>query len=480
MISKEQVDSLYKTFNESLVHFGGIICNDLVSGNIPPFHVELCELLSKEERVVLAAPRGFSKSTWVSRVYPLWCALFGKKKNILIISASEGLAVEHLRWIKLKVESDEIVKALFGELVSDKWSENHIILKLPNGEMVTIQAKGAEGQIRGFRPDCIILDDIETNESVESDERRKKLKNWLFTACINCLLPAGQLVLIGTVIHPLAVINDLLETPNGWTKRRWKAYIDGVEADGKSLWNELRPHSWLQQRKKEIGSFAFSAEYMNDPLSDETAPIKSHHIRYWSELPKQYSGVISVDPAYSEDNSSDWKVASLVLIDNNSNRYLGRYIRTHAPSGEFIDAILNMYLESRGFITAIGIPNSGVEKMFFNSVMKRAEERKIYAPFVELKNSFITGAGQKISNKKHRIIASLQPLFENGKYYIHTDHYEARDELLSIGISRHDDLVDTLCYAEQILTPYFEEKVEEVGRYGEEMVQTFKGYDYGY
>lgn len=479
MISKEKIDNLYKTLSGSLVHFGGIICNDLVSGDIPPFHVELCELLSKEERVVLAAPRGFSKSTWVSRVYPLWCGLFGKKKNILIISASEGLAVEHLRWIKLKVESDEIVKALFGDLVSDKWSENHIILKLPNGDMVTIQAKGAEGQIRGFRPDCIILDDIETNESVDSEDRRKKLKTWLFTACINCLLPEGQLILIGTVIHPLAVINDLLETPNGWTKRRWKAYVDG-EGEGKSLWNDLRPHSWLQQRKKEIGSFAFAAEYMNDPMADENAAIKSEQIRYWHELPSQYSSVIAVDPAYSEENSADWKVASLVLIDQNQSRYLGRYIRTHVPTGEFIDAILNMYLENRNTITAIGIPNSGVESLFFSSVVKRAEERKIYAPFVELKNSFITAAGQKISNKKNRIIASLQPLFENGKYYIHPDHYEAREELLTIGSSKNDDLVDTLCYAEQIITPYFGQEVQEVGRYGEEEYITPKGYDYGY
>ena len=53
----------------------------------------------------------------------------------------------------------------------------------------------------------------------------------------------------------------------------------------------------------------------------------------------------------------------------------------------------------------------------------------------------------------------LQPLFEQGKYYIHKNHVEAREELLTIGSSRWDDLVDTLAYAEQILTPmFFEEK----------------------
>jgi hypothetical protein len=57
--------------------------------------------------------------------------------------------------------------------------------------------------------------------------------------------------------------------------------------------------------------------------------------------------------------------------------------------------------------------------------------------------------------KKARITAALQPLFEQGKYFIHPDHLEAREELLTIGSSRWDDVVDSLAYAEQILTPSY-------------------------
>jgi hypothetical protein len=32
---------------------------------------------------------------------------------------------------------------------------------------------------------------------------------------------------------------------------------------------------------------------------------------------------------------------------------------------------------------------------------------------------------------------------------------EAKEELLSIGSSRHDDIVDAMAYAEQILTPSY-------------------------
>jgi len=195
---------------------------------------------------------------------------------------------------------------------------------------------------------------------------------------------------------------------------------------------------------------------MNNPVSDETAPIKESQIRYWKEFPLTYSSVLAVDPAYSDDEKSDYKVVSHIAIDQQMNRYLASYIRTHSPIGEFQDAIINLWLQNRSTITAIGIPNAGVEKSFFDSFLKKCEERKLYPPVVELKNSFTqTGTSISIRGKKARVTAALQPLFEQGRYYIHPDHYEARDELLTIGSSRNDDLVDSMAYAEQLLVPSF-------------------------
>lgn len=457
-MTEEEAIELYDGMNEDLSKFARIICDDVITDDLPDFHREIYQLVSTEPRLAMAAPRGFAKSTITSKVYPLWLALFKKRKDICIISASEGLAVEHLRYIKQALEANQLLLSLWGSLKSEKWSETHIIIQHPDGTRINIRAKGAGGQLRGFRPDVVILDDIETDEGVESEEQRKKLKQWLFKACINTLLPGGQFLIIGTLIHPLSVLSDLLETPNGWMKRKYTAYIDGIEDEEHILW-AARSHEWLQGRKKEIGSFAFASEYMNDPRSDESVPIKSKHIRYWEELPTQLSLCITVDPAYSEDANADFKVASVIGIDQNHNRYLVDYVRTHAPSGEFIDAILNLYIRHKGQITGIGVPNSGTEKEFFRSVTNRAGERNLYPPFIELKNAFTSSTGGTIRKKKRRIIAALQPLFEQGKYYIHANHNEARDELLTIGSSRWDDVVDTMAYGEQILTHkfYFEE-----------------------
>ena len=444
----------YKLFSGSFIEFVKYFLKGYLTSAIPDFHKEIYDLLPNSNRIVVASPRGHGKSTITSVFYPIWLALFQKRSDITIISASESLAIEWLRKIKRELEGNQRILAFFGDLRSDKWTENHIILKNP--KMVNIRARGAGGQIRGFRPDVLIADDLETNESVESEEQRKKLKDWIFKDCLNTLMPEGQFIVIGTLIHPLSVLSDLLVADNGWVHKKYQAYVDGVQEAGNELWASLWNHERLQERKREIGSWAFASEYMNNPVSDETAPIKENQIRYWKEVPVSYSSVLAVDPAYSDDEKADFKSCSHIAINQQANRYLLSYIRTHAPLGEFQDAIINLWLSNRNTITGIGIPNSGVEKSFFDSFLKKCEARKLYPPIVELKNSFTaTGTSQGVRNKKSRITAALQPLFEQGKYFISPEHIEAREELLTIGSSRWDDLVDTMAYAEQILQPIY-------------------------
>ena len=456
--------------------FAEFFLKHLLLSESPPFHVEVYGLLPKNKRIVLASPRGFAKSTMVSVIYPIWLALWKGCSDVVIISASETLAVDWLRKIKMELANNNRIREYFGEQISDKWSENHIILR--NG--VNIRARGAGGQIRGFRPDVIICDDLETDDSVRSEEQRRQLKEWLFKACLNTLVPEGQFIIVGTIIHPLSVLADLLAMDNGWYKKKYMAYHDGKQEAGHELWPLLWSHERLQARKREIGSFAFSSEFMNSPISDETAPIKESQIRCWSSLPANYNAVIAVDPAYSEDDTADYKCACLILCDQFGNRFLAHYIRTHSKIGDFQDAVINLWLSHRGTITALGVPNSGVEKGFFDSFLRKCTERKLYPPVMELKNSFVSsGTGVSVRNKTARVIAALQPLFENGKYYIGSDMLEARDELMSIGVSRHDDIVDAMTYAEQLITPFYGNNVVD-GAGNNVELQTAASGDYGY
>lgn len=460
-------------------YFAAHVTPNLLKFDVPEFHKEIYRLLPRRNRLAIAAPRGFAKSTITSVIYPLWLALSGVLyKNIMIVSASESLAVELLRKIKLELETNEIIQKFWGDMRTDKWSETHIILK--GG--VSIVAKGAGAQMRGFRPDCLILDDIEDDEGVESEETRRKLKDWLFKACLNTLLPSGQFLMVGTILSPLSLLTDILETNNGWEKRKYMAYIDGIEADKNELWPSLWSHENLQKRKAEIGSYSFSCEYMNSPVEDGVLPIKDSQIRYWKDLPENLNYYIALDPAYSEGPTSDYKVAVLVGVDSHMNRYLAHYIRTRSMMTDYMDKVLSMWRMHSNDVIALGVPCSGTEREFHRSFTEFCNTKGYFPPITELKNVFKDGTNVSHRNKKRRIIASLQPIFEAGKYFIGEGHDEARSELLSIGVSKHDDTVDAMAYVESLVMNLGEEATlkEEKKRPWWEEEESFPMNNYGY
>jgi phage terminase large subunit-like protein len=465
----------------SLEFFARNITGNMLAFEVPEFHREMYGFIPKIKRGLIAAPRGFAKSTITSVIYPLWLAVSQVSyKNIMIISASESLAVELVRKIKREIESNETILKLFGDMRTDKWSETHITIK--GG--VNIVARGAGAQIRGFRPDCLILDDIESDEGVESEEQRRKLKDWLFKSCLNTLLPSGQFLLVGTILSPISLLSDLLDTDNEWFKKKYMAYSDGVMEEGHELWKSLWPHSALKQRRAEIGSFAFSSEYMNSPLEDGATAIKESQIKVWNELPENMTYWITLDPAYSEESTSDYKVAVVVGVDAEMNRYLIKVIRTHDSKVDYMKQVLNTWKMYSTDCVAVGVPCSGTEREFYRSFTEFCHRSGNFPPFQELKNVFKSANNVGIRNKTKRIVASLQPLFEAGKYYIGPDHEEARNELLTIGSSKHDDVVDAMAYVESIVMNLSSEdilpKQSERDRYGDYQEVSIIPSNYGY
>ena len=477
---KEECTKFVASSFSSLEFFARNVTANLLQFEVPEFHSEIYGFLPKIKRGLIAAPRGFAKSTITSVIYPLWMAVSQTSyKNIMIISASEALATELLRKIKREIESNQVILKLFGDLRTDKWSETHIIVK--GG--INIVARGAGAQIRGFRPDCLILDDIETDEGVESEEQRKKLKDWLFKSCLNTLLPHGQFLIVGTILSPLSLLSDLLSNNNEWFKKKYMAYVDGVMEEGHELWKSLWPHTALKQRRSEIGSFAFSSEYMNSPLEDGATAIKEDQIKTYDVLPDNLTYWIALDPAYSEDAHSDYKTAVVVGLDSAMNRYLVKIIRTHDSMGEYMREVLNTWKMYSINCVALGVPCSGTEREFFRSFSEFCHRNGHYPPIQELKNVFRDSNNVGIRNKTKRIVASLQPLFEAGKYFIGVDHEAARNELLTIGSSKHDDVVDSMAYVESIVMNLTQDEIapsEERKRYWEEEGTPTRPANYGY
>ena len=128
MLTKDEALKLKSILEADFLQFVQFFLDKHLTSGVPEFHRELYKLLPSAPRLALATPRGHGKSTICSVFYPLWLALFEKRQDITIISASESLAIEWLRKIKRELEYNPEIRLFFGDLKSDKWTENHIIL----------------------------------------------------------------------------------------------------------------------------------------------------------------------------------------------------------------------------------------------------------------------------------------------------------------------------------------------------------------
>lgn len=90
-------NKLLALYKDDVLALAEDLLDHLLINKVPEFHRDIYHLLPRERRVVIAAPRGFAKSYICSFIYPLHQALFEQKRDITIISASESLAIEHLR-----------------------------------------------------------------------------------------------------------------------------------------------------------------------------------------------------------------------------------------------------------------------------------------------------------------------------------------------------------------------------------------------
>ena len=381
-------------------------------------------------RILFIAPRGFSKSTICSRFYPLWLACYGMKKDIFLVSATISLAKENLRYIRNEIENNETIKAAFGDLKSDKWTEEQV--NLSNG--VIIRAKGREFQIRGFRPDCIICDDLEDEEVLYSKEQRDKLENWFFRTLIPTLKPDQQLVYIGTKLHQFALIASL-EKKKEFLKRSYKALVEG-----KSIWEEMWSAEKLRDMRDEIGIYAFEAEYQNNPLSLQEQPIKPHYLEGVVVKEDVTLTCLALDPAISERESADYRAISIFGRTDS-----GMFKEVYTEKGRWsVDEQVEkvIWLFETYHPDRILIEEVAFQKILRSLIVNKARDRGLYLPISTAELG--VGKNKRPKDKMTRLL-QIVPLFEQRLVEVRSP--DLRDELLAFPFGDYDDMVDCCVYS---------------------------------
>lgn len=426
--------------SKSIEAFGTFFFDNHLKLNTPEFHKEIYSLYEQDlKRIAIAAPRGHAKSTITDLVYLAWLVVHKKVNFVLLVSDTYSQSVLFLEALKSEFESNDKLKAYYGDLASKKWREDEIVV---NGVM--IKAIGAGMKVRGLkfrenRPDLVIVDDLENEELVENKERREKLERWVNAALIPALAKNGKVVFIGTILHYDSLLSKLTgkDTYKDFYKKIYSALTNG-----KALWPEHLSVEELEKLKAQFieqgQGYLFYQEYQNDPISDENRKFKVEKIKYYEDKDiegKTLATFATIDRAYSTARTADWTGIVVVSVDRENIWYVRKAERFKGTEKELIDKIFD--LRSYYKLSNMGIEQKAYEytlKPYLEDEMRR---RNDFFGIQELKD---------LGRRKTIRIEGLIPRYETGSLKFKKDQTDLIDELITFPKGIWDDLADALAY----------------------------------
>ena len=431
--------------------FGQYFFPHIIKGlnEVPECHIDLIREMTKRVNSAIIFPRGFAKSTW-EKIDCIHDIVYELEPVILYISDSLGSARFHFESIKTEFESNEDLRELYGDLVppnnqkSHKWTNTHF--ETTNGVNVVARGagKGRGVNIKNNRPTKIICDDIEGDQQVLSADRRRQIHDWLHEVIIPSLDKArGYVKMVGTVIHPAAEVLRF-HRENGGIFRR------AIE-DGESIW----PNYWTLEdlsRLRDgytdeygqfhagIGTTAFSKEYMNDPIDDETSIFKRAWLEsnIWEKIPERHwmTVVIAVDPNAGQSQQADFMGITVLGLDKRDKQ---RYVLETRQVKVTIDKQVEVVEE----LNEKWKPRSiGIEKIMNQTALYQLAKSRKNMPIKAL-----SPEGKDKVNRAYRV----QPLVEQNVIKFNRYDTALYNEMIQFPNGAHDDVFDSFMYANEML-----------------------------
>ncbi len=429
----------------------------------------------------IEAPRGHAKSTNFTLKDGLHAIVYAYKNFIIIISDTYDQASGFLVAIKDELELNEALIKDFGMLKGSKcWREDVIL----TSNYIKIQAKGASQKMRGlkhkqYRPDLMLLDDIENDENVRTKEQRDKLNNWFTKAVLNAGDIYTDVVYIGTLLHYDSLLAKVTKNADfdsvkykgviSFAKNQglwdeWEQIYTNLEnktrkqdallffnanksemlEDTKVLWEEKNSYYKLMCQKIKIGIKAFNSEIQNEPVDPDSAVFNLEWFDYYNEFEidfksKDFVFIGAVDPSLGKNKKSDTS-AIIVLAKNVRSGFV--YVAFASVERRKPDNIIKDIIEfnkrlkrefGKGF-SSFGVETVQFQHFFKTVLVQRSAEAHEYVAFEEISQS---------SNKQMRI-ESLEPHVKNGFIKFNKYHKTLLEQMENFPMGGNDDAPDAL------------------------------------
>jgi len=438
----------------------------------PTFHYKLLKAAQENLNLVVGAPRASSKTTILGFLYPIHQISFRKKRFIVIITSVYTKSCGILEAMKKEVKDNQEFKEIFPITIT-KDAEGDSIFRHSNGFETRILCKGRDqiGDIRGekfgaYRPDLIIIDDVEDDKMVISLDRRQELQD-LFDQVVLFIGERGitQTIVIGTVLHDDSLLAKLLSEENykDFHKILYRGRNYDEYGNKSSLWVEKWTVNELDEMEKK-DPVSFAKEIQNDPVSGMVNKFDRKDFRYWKIDNMNYNlfgtegeivargelsrckAAIACDLAWDEKRESDFSVILPAFLTPDSNILVDTYFCKKGMKPNEIEEILFAMENRRRLVTGssgcMGFGRSKLEKIMKWLLKEAMRKRNHYLLFKDLMWDL---------DKITRIVTRLQPRYAQHVIYHRSGMGDLEHQLLRVPSGAHDDLADALQGVVQLL-----------------------------
>ena len=364
---------------------------------------------------VLSWSRELAKSTIVFMTV-MYLVATKRKKNILLVSNSHDNATRLLEPYKKTFESNSLFKAYYGDLREvGKWTAD----EFSTTTGATFRALGALESPRGtrkdaVRPDCILLDDFDTDADCRNIDILNKKWDWAEQALMPTRSVSEDLLVVfcGNIIARDCCVKRAGDKADNWD------IINIRDNNGKSTWPAKNTEERIRRIESKISTRAFQQEYMNNPLA-EGEVFKEMTWGKCPPLDKLLFAVCYGDPAPSNKKSDASSYKANFFIGYADGKF---YVYTgylgHVTNEEFVEQYyyIRDYVNGRkqyyNFIENNKLQDPFYEQVFMPLFAEKGKQRGVIG---------ILPDERKKPPKFDRIEGNLEPLNKQGRLVLNID-----------------------------------------------------------
>ena len=419
---------------------------------------------SGHTKIAIAAPRGIGKTS-IARAVAMRGILFRLYNFIIYLSNSATSAEMQTENMKRDLISSNTLKKLFGNIKevigTDKVLDESFSKSAWTAYGSTfVLPRGAGQQVRGlnwanYRPELVIIDDLEDKDEIRNELNRDKLKEWFHSDLMKTEGRYGKkciFLYIDTIKHEDSLLVDLIDSPE-WASIQLSICDENYNTLDANYMTTEEILAEVEEHRR-LGTLdTFYMERMNIPISKEDAVFKSESFKYFEDFGDKIKvdgeeiatykllHITLVDPARTVKLQSADSAILTVAIDRSTHRIFVRDIvsKKYYPD-ELYDEMFRQVQTFKSFI--LGYDAVGLSNFITQPIENECRLRVAFPMLIEL----------PAKRSKEERVATLAPHYRLGYIYHNKSNCgKLEGQLLGFPRSKMWDVMDCLAYVTYVM-----------------------------